>query len=55
VANALTTVIIKIDPEIEQKELLYTATNFVMAPETGLPVTLEIATLQPEMELLEIK
>ena len=50
-ANAMTTVVIKIDPEIEQKELLYTATNFVMAPEKGLPVILEIAVNQPTMEL----
>ncbi|MCP4712008.1 MAG: histidinol-phosphatase, partial [Planctomycetes bacterium] len=54
-ANAMTTVMITIDPESEQKELLYTAVNFVMAPEKGLPVTLKIASLEPVIDLLEIK
>jgi len=54
-ANAIITIEVKMEPDTEQIELAYTAINFVMAPEQGLPVTLEIATLQSKMELLEIK
>ena len=54
-ANAIITIEVKIEPDTEQIELSYTAINFVMAPEKGLPVMLETARFQPAIELLDIK
>ena len=53
--NAITTIVVKAAPDAGPMALAYTAKNFVMAPETGLPVTLEVADLQPVKELVEIK
>jgi hypothetical protein len=42
-SNAITIVRTKVDAKAEQLELKYKITNFLIAPEKGLPVNLDIA------------
>ncbi len=42
-ANAVTIVKTKVDSKAEQAELRYKVTNFLVAPDKGLPVNLNIS------------